>query len=180
MDAEHELRGKEMQDLREWLKKIEEIGQLKRLKGVDWNLEMGVLTEENTLRKGPALLFDEIPGLAPGFRVLTNILATPERVSTSLNFPKVYTNQSDLVQALMGKPEIWEKDAASYPVKIVNSGPVTKNILAGQDVDLYQIPSPLWHEKDGGRYIGTGCVVILRDPDTGRINLGLLSCDVAE
>lgn len=33
--------SKKMQDLRAWLKKIEEIGQLKQLKGVDWNLEMG-------------------------------------------------------------------------------------------------------------------------------------------
>ncbi len=28
------------------------------------------------------------------------------------------------------------------------------------------------HEKDGGRYIGTYCVVIMRDPDTGWVNLG--------
>ena len=68
-----------MQDLREWLQKIEALGQVKRLNGVDWKLEMGVLTEESTVRKGPALLFDRIPGHAPGFRLLSSILATPER-----------------------------------------------------------------------------------------------------
>ncbi|MBM2832180.1 MAG: ubiD, partial [Dehalococcoidia bacterium] len=35
-----------------------------------------------------------------------------------------------------------------------------------------RFPTPKWHEKDGGRYIGTGHMVITRDPDTGEVNLG--------
>ena len=31
---------------------------------------------------------------------------------------------------------------------------------------------PKWHEHDGGFYIGTGDMVIMRDPDTGWINYG--------
>ncbi len=31
---------------------------------------------------------------------------------------------------------------------------------------------PFWHERDGGRYIGTGHVVITRDPDDGWVNVG--------
>ena len=161
-----------MQDLRKWLQICEEKSQLKRLSGVDLNLEMGVITEENTMRKGPALLFGDIPGLQPHFRVLTNTLATPERVGISLNLPRLYHNEADLAQELIGKPEIWEKEAPSYPARIVRDAPVRENVITGADLDLHQIPSPLWHEKDGGRYIGTGCVVILRDPDTGIINLG--------
>ncbi len=161
-----------MQDLRKWLKRIDEIGQLKKLNGVDWNLEIGVLTGENTVRKGPALLFDKIPGLTPGFRALTNILATPERVSTCLNLPIVRHYEADLAQDLIGRPGVWEKDSASFPVKIVGNGPIMENVITEKDVDLYRIPAPFWHERDGGRYIGTGCVIILRDPDTGRINLG--------
>ncbi|MFH1625106.1 MAG: UbiD family decarboxylase [Pseudomonadota bacterium] len=161
-----------MQDLRKWLQKVKDIEQLKQLKMVDWNLEMGVLTEENTLRRGPALLFDEIPGLSPGFRVLTSMLTTPERISLALNLSKLFDKQPDLVQYLVGKPEIWERESPKFPVNMVTDGPVMENIVTGKDVDIYQIPSPFWHEGDGGRYIGTGCVVILRDPDTGRINLG--------
>ncbi len=161
-----------MQDLRVWLGECEKIGQLKRLGGVDWNLEMGVLTEESTLRKGPALLFGNIPGHPPGARVLTNIMATPERVGISLNLPRLFTGETELVQELTGKPELWEKEAPLFPVKIVADAPVKENVRTGNDVDLFEIPSPLWHEKDGGRYIGTGCVVILRDPETGLINLG--------
>jgi UbiD family decarboxylase len=33
-------------------------------------------------------------------------------------------------------------------------------------------PAPKWHEDDGGRYIGTECIVITRDPDSDWVNLG--------
>src|SRR5574340_223886 len=98
-----------MQDLRDWLKTCAEKGQLKYVSGVDSHLEMGVITEESTLRKGPALLFENIPGLSPAFRVLTNILATPQRVGISLNLPRLYTTEPELARELTGKPAIWEK-----------------------------------------------------------------------
>ncbi|MEI9477106.1 MAG: UbiD family decarboxylase [Deltaproteobacteria bacterium] len=161
-----------MQDLRNWIKRIEEIGQLKRISGVDSNLEMGVLTEESTMRKGPALLFDAIPGLRPDFKILTNILGTPERVSISLKLPKLYNNSIELSQNLIGKPATWEEESSRFPVKVVQKGPILENVLYEKEVDLNQLPAPLWHEKDGGRYIGTGCVVVLRDPDTQMINVG--------
>lgn len=47
-----------------------------------------------------------------------------------------------------------------------------ENVLVGDAVDLFRFPAPKWHEKDGGRYIGTGCLVITRDPDEGWVNLG--------
>ena len=47
---------------------------------------------------------------------------------------------------------------------------------AGDDIDLYKLPTPVWHELDGGRYIGTGCAIISRDPDDGWINLGTYRC----
>ena len=45
-------------------------------------------------------------------------------------------------------------------------------MVHGGDVDLTRFPAPLWHEHDGGRYIGTGVAVVTSDPDTGRINVG--------
>jgi 4-hydroxy-3-polyprenylbenzoate decarboxylase len=39
-------------------------------------------------------------------------------------------------------------------------------------VDLLKLPVPVHHEDDGGRYVGTACGVVTRDPDTGRINVG--------
>jgi UbiD family decarboxylase len=37
---------------------------------------------------------------------------------------------------------------------------------------LFKLPVPKWYELDGGRFIGTGCAIITRDPDTGAANLG--------
>ena len=46
------------------------------------------------------------------------------------------------------------------------------NVRTGADIDIFEIPVPRWHEHDGGHYIGTGDIVIMRDPDTGWINYG--------
>jgi UbiD family decarboxylase len=54
----------------------------------------------------------------------------------------------------------------------VKTGPILENVLAGGEVNLKRIPTPLWHEDDGGPYIGTACMVIMKDPDSGWINYG--------
>src|SRR4029450_2776977 len=38
--------------------------------------------------------------------------------------------------------------------------------------DLNCFPAPIWHPLDGGRFIGTASINIMRDPDTGIINAG--------
>ena len=50
------------------------------------------------------------------------------------------------------------------PPKIVKTGPVKENILKGDDIDLYEFPTPHWNRLDGGRYLLTygGCVT--KDP----------------
>jgi 4-hydroxy-3-polyprenylbenzoate decarboxylase len=68
------------------------------------------------------------------------------------------------------------KEARAIPPVTVKSGPVMNNVLTGGDIDIFKIPVPrCWHEHDGGYYIGTGDMVIMRDPDTGWINLRRLS-----
>ena len=41
-----------------------------------------------------------------------------------------------------------------------------------RQIDVTKFPAPQWHAHDGGRYIGTGCYIIMRDPDDGWINFG--------
>jgi 4-hydroxy-3-polyprenylbenzoate decarboxylase len=55
---------------------------------------------------------------------------------------------------------------------VVKKGPILENVLSGKDVDLLKFPVPFMHELDGGRYIGTGCLVVTRDPEEGWVNLG--------
>ncbi len=50
-------------DLRSWLRDIEALGELMEVRGADWNLELGAISELNVKKqKPPALLFDEITG----------------------------------------------------------------------------------------------------------------------
>jgi 4-hydroxy-3-polyprenylbenzoate decarboxylase len=45
-------------------------------------------------------------------------------------------------------------------------------VLTGDQVDITKFPAPKWHESDGGNYIGTECVNIVKDPDSDWVNLG--------
>jgi len=152
-------------DLRDWLVAVEKRGELKRLNGVDWNLEIGVLTEMFSDRRGPALLFDEIPGYAKGERVLSNALAPLTRMALTFGM------QEDLTPLEFVR-QFKDKLRVLKPRKLteVKDGPVLENVAEGEEVDLFRFPTPKWHDQDGGRYIGTGDVVIMRDPDTGWIN----------
>src|SRR5690242_11503526 len=76
---EHTLAG--MRDLRDWLAAIDQLGELQRVDGADWRLEIGGLSELNYRRRPPAaMLFDHIPGYPAGFRVLTGSLASARRI----------------------------------------------------------------------------------------------------
>ena len=44
--------------------------------------------------------------------------------------------------------------------------------MEGDDIDVTKFPSPVWHEKDGGRYIGTGTYSVTRDPEENWLNAG--------
>ena len=157
-------------DLRLWLAQVSELGELKDVRGADWNLELGAISELNVKKDlPPALLFDEIAGYPKGFRVLTCSTSSPARLSSILRLPIQKTHQG-LVEALRGKPAQWQAEASKYDRVVVASGPVLENIQ--KSVNLEAFPSPLWHEMDGGRYIGTGCSVVTRDLDSDWVNVG--------
>ena len=59
------------------------------------------------------------------------------------------------------------EELAEIPHRIVEDGPVLENVMEGDAVDVEAFPTPMWHEQDGGRYIGTGSYNVTRDPDTG-------------
>ena len=152
-------------DFRSWIKGVEERGELEKFAKADWNLEIGVLTELFAERKGPALLFDEIPGYPKGHRVLSNALVSDRRLAFTFGVDERLVSL-ELVR------RIKDKLRALKPIALteVKSGPILENAAEGNDIDLFRFPSPKWHEHDGGRYIGTGDVVIVRDPDTGWVN----------
>jgi len=159
-------------DLRVWLDEVRAFGELSDVAGADWNLELGAISELNVKKDlPPALLFDEITGYPKGFRVVTCTTSSPARLSTILRL-EIERSPLKLVQALRGKPKEWQADAAAYDPVVTETGPIFQNIQSGDAVDVNIFPSPLWHEQDGGRYIGTGCMVVTRDLDSDWVNVG--------
>src|SRR5256885_14672106 len=60
-------------DLREWLKKIDQIGELQTVTGANTEEDIGMATELlGRTRPSKATIFDEIQGHAKGWRVPSN------------------------------------------------------------------------------------------------------------
>jgi UbiD family decarboxylase len=157
-------------DLRAWLATVEKLGELRHVRGADWNLELGAISELNVKKEAPpALLFDEIKDYPKGFRVLTCSTSSPARLSSILRLPVERTHHG-LVEALRGKPAQWQAAAGRFPATVVKAGASLEHV--DREVDVLKFPAPLWHELDGGRYIGTGCSVVTRDYESDWINVG--------
>lgn len=160
------------EDLRGWLTRVEQMGELEKVDGADWDLELGCLTAMNWKRKtSPALLFNKIKDYPAGFRVLTSSTTTPGRVAMTLGLPRGLTGLP-LLNAVSRRVLEWEKKLKDFAPKTVKTGPAMENVMSGPGVDLFKFPVPRWHEEDGGRYIGTGDAVVTKDPDNGDVNAG--------
>ena len=163
-------------DLRSFIDGAARIGELQIVDGAHWDLEIGCLTELMAEQDGPLLLFDNIVGYPKGFRIVTNVLASARRFALALNLP---TDAPKLEILKSWRNKI--RDLKPYPPVEISSGPITENILEGEHVDLGIFPTPKWHENDGGRYIGTGDMVVVKDPDSGWVNVGTYrSCVVGK
>ncbi len=155
-------------DLRDWLADVEANGELKRINGAEPQEEIGGIVDLYMRKMGnPAVLFDEVPNYTKGFRVLANILTSTPRINLALGL-SANASEHELVQWW----RTYMREGPSRPTKRVERGPLMDNILEGAAVDLNLIPTPIWHEHDGGPFIGTACLVIMKDPDSGWINSG--------
>lgn len=160
-----------LRDLRAFVDRIGDAGELAELRGVDWDLELGGITEIIAERDaGPALLFDDIVGYPEGFRVLTNPFGSVERTKLAIN--------ADPSRSPLSVIDWWRSEFQNHdpvlPTEVASEdAPIRANVVTGDDVDVTTFPAPKWHPPDGGRYIGTGCMVVSRDPDTGWVNLGV-------
>ena len=72
-------------DTREWLERVDAIGELRVVRGVDWQAGIAEVTEMLDHTDGsPAVLFDDVPGYPSGYRVLVNANGTPRRQAVTL------------------------------------------------------------------------------------------------
>jgi 4-hydroxy-3-polyprenylbenzoate decarboxylase len=154
------------QDLRDFIAQVDAIGDLKRISGAAAEYEIGGITEVAAgLAHCPALLFDRIPGQAPGNRVFTNATVGPRRAALALGIDPGLTP----LEAL----RIWKerrRKLTLIPPELTGDASYLENSMLGADVDISRLPCPIWHRGDGGPYIGSGSLVMTRDPETGWVN----------
>jgi UbiD family decarboxylase len=129
-------------DLRQWIEEARKLGEIKEVPNLSWQREIGMVAE--------MALHDD----AASCFIFEDVPGTIKGSRILVNF-------------FGGKRK---NMTLGFPTEL--SGPIFENVLEGDDVDLTAFPAPQWHEPDGGRYIGTGCFNVMRDPDDGWINCG--------
>jgi 4-hydroxy-3-polyprenylbenzoate decarboxylase len=159
-------------DLREFIERVDALHALRRIEGADPRFEVGGITEVAAGRPDcPALLFDAIKGFPRGFRVFTNAATSPQRAALALGIDPAL-RPLDALKAWMEK----RKTLTPRPPVIVKDAAFLRN--TSKTVDLTRFPAPIWHRHDGGPYIGSGSIVIMRDPDGGWINASIYRVQV--
>jgi 4-hydroxy-3-polyprenylbenzoate decarboxylase len=149
-------------DLRKTLEFAEDMGNLEYVDGADQDLEIGALYELSLEDPAPpVLVFRNIKGFPSGHRVVVNVRSS-----------KVFDNGEEGLERVQVYRKHRRRKADPIPPVVVEDGPVLQNVLEGDAIDVHAFPAPKWHEGDGGRYIGTECLVITRDPDSDWVNLG--------
>ncbi len=163
--------------LREWLVRVDEMGELLRINGAHWDKEMGSLTQmltESARGTAPAILFDEVPGYPKSYRTLYGQFSTVKRVALTLGLPLELERNVDIVQLYHERMQHMDLT----PPRVVPNGPILDNVLSGDDVNVLRFPVPQHHEQDKARYIGTADLVITKDPDSDWYNLGAYRAQV--
>jgi phenylphosphate carboxylase alpha subunit len=154
-------------DLREFIARLEEEGEaIKIEEEVNWNLEASAILRRSAEEGLPAPIFQTIKGYPQGYRLFGNSANSFRRMAISMDL-KPDTHPRELIEEYLRRRQKQIK-----PV-LVSTGPCKENVHTGDDVNLLEFPVPMQHEGDGGRYLGTWHVTIVKDPDSGWVNWGM-------
>ncbi len=146
-------------DLRSYLKRIEEAGELLRIKKeVDPATEASALLK-GAVERGKALLFENLSG--------TSMSAIGNTMASRLWIAKALQCEEEGLASWFTK-----RSANGIPPVLLESSPLKE--VVEDSVDLNKLPIFTFYEKDGGPYI-TGGIGIQKDPETGKQNAGYYS-----
>ena len=171
-------------DLRDFIKLLEEQGELKRIQTpVDPKLEITEISDRTLRREGPALLFEnptnsDIP-------VLANLFGTTKRVAMAMGQEDVESLRDvGKLLAFLKEPEPpkgWKdllekapifKQALNLAPKVIKSPPCQEVVIEGDDIDLNKLPIQTCWPEDVAPLI-TWPLVITKGPNKERQNLGI-------
>lgn len=151
------------QSLRTLLANLEQQGEMIRFtKEVDPLANMAAVEWKTYNQLGKSSLFTNIAG-HEGWQACSQIMADRKKWSIGLGI-----EENDLLQ------EISKRVANPIPTAKVSAdqAPVREVILKDDAVDLFDLPSMITSEKDGGRFIASG-MAFIKDPDTGIANISI-------
>ena len=180
-------------DLRDFVRQLEAIGQLKRITvEVDPVLEMTEIADRVLRAGGPALLFEKPKGHS--MPVLANLFGTPERVAMGIAMGadaddrggdwKTRLRAVGELLAYLKEPEppkglrdAWDKlpvlkQVLNMAPKVVSSAPCQEVVWQGKDLDLARLPIQTCWPGDAAPLITWG-LVVTRGPHKTRQNLGI-------
>ncbi len=171
-------------DLREFIARLEERGELKRIdQVVDPRLEITEICDRTLRRGGPALLFERPKGSA--MPLLGNLFGTPGRVALGMGAESVSAlREIGTLLAALKEPEppkgvkdAWEKlpmfkKVLSMSPRVVKKAPCQENLIEGGEVDLARLPIQTCWPGDAGPLI-TWALVVTRGPHKARQNMGI-------
>ena len=171
-------------DLREFIAKLEELGELKRISyPVDPNLEMTEISDRVLKQGGPALLFENPKGHHTP--VLTNLFGSPKRVALAMGRSEVselrevgqclsYLKEPEPPKGLKALLEKWPifKQVLNMPVKRLRTGACQQVVLTGDEVNLDDLPIQTCWPGDVAPLLTWG-LTITKGPYKKRQNLGI-------
>ncbi len=172
-------------DLREFLKHLESIGELKKINDyISPNLEMAAFCDKVLKNNGPAILFENIEGFN-NISVLGNLFGNTNRVAQAMgkkNVQELRNLGQFLADLKEPNPPKGVKDAwAKLPIikqlfnmlpKIIKNAPVHEIIIKKDEIDLCQFPIWRCHSEDIAPLITWG-LVVTKGPFKNRQNLGI-------
>ena len=172
-------------DLREFVKRLEAAGELKRISAeIDPVLEVTEITQRVTRAGGPALLFERPKGSRTP--LLINMLGSERRINLALETDSLAEVAGRIrgfldmqaPQGLLDKIKMLPKlaELGSFFPKTVKTGPC-KEVVRHGDFSLLEFPILQCWPKDAGRFI-TWPLVVTRNPETGKRNVGVYRMQV--
>ena len=176
-------------DLRDFIKQLEKIGQLKRIsQPISTDLTMTEISDRTLRAEGPALLFEnptDKDGVPHGMPVLTNLFGTPDRVALAMGQKNVHALRDvGKLLAMLKEPEPPKgfrdaiskipvyKQVLNMPVKVIKKPVCQQEIISGDDVDLTKLPIQKCWPGDVAPLITWG-LTVTRGPHKARQNLGI-------
>jgi len=168
-------------DLRQFISLLDERGELKRIDvEVDPDLEITEITDRVSKALGPALFFSNVKGSK--MSLVINAFGSFERMSAALDvdrlddvaarieslvpadFPATIREKISMLLRL--------KDVAGLKPRVVKEAPCQEVVRREGDFSLDELPVLKCWPQDGGKFI-TLPLVVTKNPDTGRQNLGM-------